>query len=341
MKAINELNRRLGLARCTQEDIRSREKNLQIKESLLCLLYSTINRENSYTPETSSITPKFFIGKGNNSLLVRLFMRERWWWYQTDEYHKSINFLWTQWKKPTFINSLGTNTKPIKEPLPRISNHLEGNYYLGYKKNLYRCLYLYYSLIGKDIADTVPLTFYIRNGIKDKEYIQFESFYKQCENVRSSKNMWILKPGESTNRGNGIIVANELKEIESYVLDSVYTCIIQKYIECPLLFGKRKFDIRCFALITSVNGYIKAYYFKEGYLRTSSREYSTENFSKCVHLTNEAVQIKYDSFGKYESGNKVSYEEFQQYLNEYSKNKHINFHKDILPKIKVIYKITR
>ena len=55
------------------------------------------------------------------------------------------------------------------------------------------------------------------------------------------------------------------------------TSIIKKYIEKPLLFEKRKFDIRCFALVTSINGYIKAYYYQYGYLRTSSKDYSLDN----------------------------------------------------------------
>ena len=53
--------------------------------------------------------------------------------------------------------------------------------------------------------------------------------------------------------------------------------IIQKYIEKPLLYQKRKFDIRTFMLLTSINGYLKAYYYEEGYIRTSSREYNLKS----------------------------------------------------------------
>ena len=97
--------------------------------------------------------------------------------------------------------------------------------------------------------------------------------------------------------------------------------------------------MRCFSLVTSVNGLIKAYYYQEGYLRTSSKDYSVDDLSRSVHLTNEAIQIMYKDFGRHESGNKVSYNEFKKYLEDNSKTREIdppiNLYTDILPKIKV------
>jgi len=123
--------------------------------------------------------------------------------------------------------------------------------------------------------------------------------------LKCNKNIWIVKPGENTNRGKGILVTKDFNEIKDFISNTTHTYIIQKYIERPLLIHQRKFDIRCFALITSVNSQIKAYFYNEGYLRTSSKKYSTENLARAVHLTNEAVQIKYEDFGKFEAGNKV------------------------------------
>jgi len=42
-------------------------------------------------------------------------------------------------------------------------------------------------------------------------------------------------------------------------------------------------------LLTSVNGFLKGYYYEEGYIRTSSREFDVNNQSRLVHLTNDAV----------------------------------------------------
>ena len=109
--------------------------------------------------------------------------------------------------------------------------------------------------------------------------------------------------------------------------------IIQKYIEKPLLYKARKFDIRCYTLMTAINGNLQGYWYSEGYLRTSSREFSTKNVAnKFVHLTNDAVQKRLEDYGRYESGNKLSYIEFQKYLDSVKID--VDFVKDLVPKMK-------
>ena len=133
------------------------------------------------------------------------------------------------------------------------------------------------------------------------------------KNAHLSKNVWIVKPGENSNRGCGIHVANTIQEISSLVRSygAQHTCIIQKYIERPLLIHRRKFDFRVFGLMTAINGIHKGYYFEDGYLRTASTEYNLHNLhSRYVHLTNDAIQKRSDNYGKFESGNKISYQGF-------------------------------
>ena len=89
------------------------------------------------------------------------------------------------------------------------------------------------------------------------------------------------------------------------------TWIVQKYIHNPLLYHKRKFDIRTYALATGINGNIKAYYYTEGYIRTSCRHFTLNNITdSLIHLTNDAVQKKCEDYGKFEPGNKLSYSDF-------------------------------
>lgn len=132
------------------------------------------------------------------------------------------------------------------------------------------------------------------------------------------KNIWIVKPGENTNRGVGITVESDVSEIKSIVNSDgggQRTFILQRYIENPALFKGRKFDMRVFALVTSINGSLKGYNYLEGYLRTSGREFNLKSLNKFIHLTNDAVQKKAEEYGKYEFGNKVSFQEYQAYLN--------------------------
>ena len=64
-------------------------------------------------------------------------------------------------------------------------------------------------------------------------------------------------------------------------------------------------------MLTIVNGKMKGYFFEEGYLRTSSKKFNVYNLhNKFIHLTNDAVQKKSEDFGKYETGNKLSFEDF-------------------------------
>ena len=95
-------------------------------------------------------------------------------------------------------------------------------------------------------------------------------------------------------------------------------------------------------LITSVNGIIKGYWYKEGYLRTSSANFNLSNLSnKIIHLTNDAIQKRFDGYGKFENGNKVyffiyyiniiklSYSDFNKYLS--LNHPEWDFYRDIIP----------
>lgn len=61
-------------------------------------------------------------------------------------------------------------------------------------------------------------------------------------------------------------------------------------------------------MLTSVYGKLKGYFYEDGYLRTSSKEFSMINLkNKFIHLTNDAIQSKSEDYGKFENGNKLSY----------------------------------
>lgn len=88
------------------------------------------------------------------------------------------------------------------------------------------------------------------------------------------------------------MVCQDLALIEAYVETGKRSCyIIQKYIHNPLLINKRKFDIRCYAILTAINGKHYGYFYQDGYLRTASKEYDAADVDdKFMHLTNDAIQ---------------------------------------------------
>ncbi len=94
--------------------------------------------------------------------------------------------------------------------------------------------------------------------------------------------------------------------------------VIQKYMEVPLLIDRRKFDIRVWVLVTQEG---RAYFFKEGYLRTSSEEYNllANDITKdSIHLTNNAVQKNMENYGKYEEGNILAFHTSRRVLTSLS-----------------------
>ena len=53
-------------------------------------------------------------------------------------------------------------------------------------------------------------------------------------------------------------------------------------------------------MVTVVNGNLKAYWYSEGYLRTSSEYFSLDNLDNIfIHLTNDAIQKSGEKYNKY------------------------------------------
>ena len=135
----------------------------------------------------------------------------------------------------------------------------------------------YYESIGMDPFASMPVTFHIKAGLSDPEFSRFTHYHLQQKHLHQVNSVWIIKPGEDSNQGRGINITGEFKEISTLVKDltqdSKHTCILQRYITKPLLLSKRKFDIRTFGMLTSINGNLKGFAYEDGYLKTSSALY--------------------------------------------------------------------
>lgn len=109
-----------------------------------------------------------------------------------------------------------------------------------------------------------------------------------------TRNIWIVKPGENSNQGRGITVIDEIYELNSIMKgvgetkskitnkegekEPKRTFIVQMYIDRPFLYNNRKFDIRHYLLVTNLFGVMRAYWYKEGYIRTSSYDFRIDVF---------------------------------------------------------------
>ena len=189
-------------------------------------------------------------------------------------------------------------------------------------------------------------------GTKQKIKIP-RTFYK-------GKNLWVLKR-TNLNRGREMKIVSSIDEIIKEIhsmfeknnnknitnnsnsgnkKQKLNNLIIQKYLESPLLYKGRKFDIRIWVLFTytSKENAYSTYVFKEGHLKACSDEFNIDNNNLFIHLTNYSVQKYNKNFSKTEVGNEISFKMFQDELDRKKSGK--NFKKDIFPEIIKIIWIT-
>ena len=103
--------------------------------------------------------------------------------------------------------------------------------------------------------------------------------------------LWIIKPvGASC--GADIVVVKGIQDVLRIAEEKFsYKCVVQKYIERPLLVrDRRKFDIRQWVLLTSIHPLV-VFGFSDFYLRLSTAQYTVSDISsRQVHLCNHSVQ---------------------------------------------------
>lgn len=214
------------------------------------------------------------------------------------------------------------------------------------KCQLHRNMEVYAKANGEVPEDIMPETYIIELQSKmNSKYVTENAEFRKFQSVFKKDSWWILKPGEEANRGHGIKVLDKFNKIQEAIVHEFTTgpkqyrtCILQRYIEKPLLVYRRKFDIRVFALLTYISnfekseGTLRGWYYEEGYIRTSSKEFSMScGDNQFVHLTNDAVQKQSQDYGKYEAGNKISYSDFDKIL---LKERQTSFYNKIIPQIK-------
>ena len=184
------------------------------------------------------IRRKYFICKGNNSILIMRSFKTRSGWSPAKG-PDSADFVWSQYSKKALFALNHSRQKP------RSLNHLIGNSCLVTKNGLYNSLREYHERNNTDLWRSVPVTFHLMSGIENEEKQRFlraaaestDSTKKECESGSNSENenegkdknlnqhqhlqkqeqlspkYWIVKPASATNRGVGIRVFDNVHEV--------------------------------------------------------------------------------------------------------------------------------
>lgn len=176
------------------------------------------------------------------------------------------------------------------------------------------------------------------------------------EHLSAGNNVWVFKV-DGLNRGFGVEVFSSLEELKT-LIDQTHAgyqenflqenkkvtrskaiiktskFIVQKYIERPFLFYGRKMDFRVWVLFSHD---LKAYVFRECYVRLSSEKFTMANLQeKFVHLTNNALQKYSENYDENETLKDIY--EFEDFVRKTRKDNY-EFKKDTLPQIESIVKL--
>ncbi len=178
-----------------------------------------------------------------------------------------------------------------------------------YEKN-----HIYSTDKSISMHDFFPET-YCLNDTKEQH-----AFMQQQPQTEDPENTWIYKPGGNS-RGRGIQILWQTRQLAANNFyppghyDDDANRVIQRYLKNPLLIHNRKFDIRVYWLLASIDPLLVLLY-PQGKVRLTAMPYKNEDFDNpLVHMTNyyqQKMHPEFDSSLRY----KWSYSELDQYLYE-------------------------
>ncbi|GBF87853.1 hypothetical protein Rsub_00565 [Raphidocelis subcapitata] len=180
------------------------------------------------------------------------------------------------WGRPGDV--LAEETLRALGPFQRV-NHFPGTWEMGRKDRLYRSIAAARRAKGGSAFDIVPRFFLLPTD---------EGAFR-TELAHNPGHTYIAKPVASS-RGRGVrVLPDAAAALAAGRLAG--ECVVQRYIEDPLLIDGFKFDLRLYVAVTSLDP-LRVYVHEQGLARFASRQYSSSAASYCQrrrHLTNCAV----------------------------------------------------
>lgn len=164
-------------------------------------------------------------------------------------------------------------------------NHIPGNSALTIKSNLYQTLVAAKSRVA-GTAHEKRFDFFPETFVMPEDYFRFQhTAQKEPEQI------WIKKP-KNLSRGRGIDMVRQPSTIP---FDDEW--LVQRYLSNPHLCHGRKYVLRCYVLITSVEP-LRFYWYQDGFAKLASEAYSTDDLHNLYrHLTNPDINEENESAG--------------------------------------------
>ncbi len=161
-------------------------------------------------------------------------------------------------------------------------NHIPGNNSLTIKNRLHHTLS---KAQARQYSDRNKQQYEFFPKIYDMPS-QYHAFLKAADENPSQK--WILKPKNSS-RGRGIEVVTDIETVPSGA-----RWMVQEYLSEPDLIDSRKYVLRLYVLITSIDP-LQVYLYNEGFAKLASEPFTTDDFSNpYAHLTNPDINVHND-----------------------------------------------
>ncbi|CAF0881042.1 unnamed protein product [Adineta steineri] len=290
------------------------------------------HRENTLYTEP---IPKCYIGVGNNPELIESILTSAGYERQTER-TDDFKLKWVQ------CNS-SVNWNVFKDG-EQMVNHIQGEDYFTTKIQLWQSLQSYEKITLA--ANRRPNYFLTLNEFVPETYKLDEKNDRDAFfNIHKPGDVWICKPS-GLNQGKGIYLVRDIDNLKSKFaeIDAMdkkkqvalkpMKRVIQRYIMNPLLVHGKKFDIRCFMLISSVKPLIALYH--KGYLRLSMFDFDANDGNLLTHLTNQYMQKKDPKYYDLKEDTSWTMEQFNDYINEHilpNKNIEKDWVLNVLPKI--------
>ncbi|CAF1680194.1 unnamed protein product, partial [Adineta ricciae] len=286
-------------------------------------------------PSYVDSAPKCYIGQGNNPELLENILTSIGYERQIER-TDDFKIKWVQCSSSINWNSFKDGEQLV--------NHIQGEDYFTTKLQLWQSLQTYEKVtlaLNRRPPSFLSLNEFVPDTYKLDEKTDRDTLFS----IHKPGDVWICKPS-GLNQGKGIYLVRDMESFKARFaeLDAMdkkkqmsvkpMKRIVQRYIMNPLLIYGKKFDIRCYMLISSVKPLIVLYH--KGYIRLSMFDFDANDGNLLTHLTNQYMQKKDPKYYEHKEETAWTMDQFNEYINEHiapNKNVEKDWVLNVLPKI--------